>query len=45
MLGVNPIYSAPWDLGFQNAFANVPVTVHLGSHADETGGSVELAYQ
>jgi MoCo/4Fe-4S cofactor protein with predicted Tat translocation signal len=36
MLGVNPIYSAPSDLHFQDAFKNVPVTVHLGTHADET---------
>lgn len=37
MLGVNPIYSAPWDLGFRDAFANVPVTAQLASHVDETG--------
>jgi MoCo/4Fe-4S cofactor protein with predicted Tat translocation signal len=37
ILGVNPIYSAPADLYFQDAFAKVPVTVHLGSHVDETG--------
>jgi MoCo/4Fe-4S cofactor protein with predicted Tat translocation signal len=37
ILGVNPIYSAPWDLGFRDAFANVPVTVQLASHVDETG--------
>jgi MoCo/4Fe-4S cofactor protein with predicted Tat translocation signal len=37
MLGVNPIYSAPWDLGFRDAFENVPVTVQLGAHVDETG--------
>src|SRR6202034_4005850 len=37
ILGVNPIYSAPSDLLFQDAFAKVPVTVHLGSHVDETG--------
>src|ERR1700723_2629726 len=37
ILGVNPIYSAPSDLYFQDAFAKVPVTVHLGSHVDETG--------
>ena len=37
MLGVNPIYSAPWDLGFRDAFDNVPVTVQLASHVDETG--------
>ncbi|WP_263366773.1 TAT-variant-translocated molybdopterin oxidoreductase [Edaphobacter bradus] len=37
ILGVNPIYSAPGDLGFESAFDKVPVTVHLGSHVDETG--------
>jgi molybdopterin-containing oxidoreductase family iron-sulfur binding subunit len=37
MLGVNPIYSAPADLNFADAFAKVPVTVHLGTHLDETG--------
>ncbi len=37
ILGVNPIYSAPTDLQFPEAFAKVPVTVHLGSHVDETG--------
>jgi MoCo/4Fe-4S cofactor protein with predicted Tat translocation signal len=37
ILGVNPIYSAPSDLHFQDAFAKVPVTAHLGSHVDETG--------
>ena len=37
MLGINPIYSAPWELGFRDAFENVPVTVQLASHVDETG--------
>jgi molybdopterin-containing oxidoreductase family iron-sulfur binding subunit len=37
MMGVNPIYTAPADLEFAAAFAKVPVTVHLGSHVDETG--------
>ncbi len=37
MLGVNPIYSAPADLNFPEAFDKVPNTVHLGSHVDETG--------
>ncbi len=37
ILGVNPIYTAPSDLHFQDAFAKIPVTVHLGSHVDETG--------
>jgi len=37
MLGVNPLYNAPADLEFTTAFNNVPMTVHLGSHLDETG--------
>ncbi len=37
MLGVNPIYSAPADLNFLDAFNKVPTTVHLGNHVDETG--------
>ncbi len=37
MMGVNPLYSAPADLNFLEAFNKVPVTVHLGSHVDETG--------
>jgi molybdopterin-containing oxidoreductase family iron-sulfur binding subunit len=37
MLGVNPIYNAPADLAFADAFKKVPVAVHLGSHVDETG--------
>ncbi len=37
MLGGNPIYSAPLDLGFGDALGHVPYTVHMGLHADETG--------
>jgi molybdopterin-containing oxidoreductase family iron-sulfur binding subunit len=37
MLGTNPLYNAPADLDFQAAFNKVPVTVHLGTHLDETG--------
>ncbi|MGI4828018.1 MAG: TAT-variant-translocated molybdopterin oxidoreductase [Janthinobacterium lividum] len=37
MLGTNPLYNAPVDLNFPEAFNNVPNTVHLGSHVDETG--------
>src|ERR1700760_3612367 len=37
ILGVNPIYSAPSDLQFPDAFAKVPVTGHLGNYVDETG--------
>ncbi len=37
MLGTNPLYNAPADLNFAEAFNSVPNTVHLGSHVDETG--------
>jgi MoCo/4Fe-4S cofactor protein with predicted Tat translocation signal len=37
MLGINPIYAAPADLNFLDAFNKVPNTVHLGNHVDETG--------
>jgi molybdopterin-containing oxidoreductase family iron-sulfur binding subunit len=37
MLGTNPLYNAPADFEFANAFPKVPFTVHLGSHLDETG--------
>ena len=37
ILNVNPIYNAPADLGFSEAFNKVGTVVHLGSHVDETG--------
>jgi MoCo/4Fe-4S cofactor protein with predicted Tat translocation signal len=37
ILGVNPIYTAPKDLGFEDAFNKVPTSVHLGQYVDETG--------
>ena len=37
MLGVNPVYSAPADLEMAAVLAKIPVTVHLGTHVDETG--------
>ena len=37
MLGTNPLYNAPADLNFLDAFNKVPNAVHLGSHVDETG--------
>ena len=36
MLGGNPVYDAPADLGFEAALAKVPFTVHVSSHDDET---------
>jgi molybdopterin-containing oxidoreductase family iron-sulfur binding subunit len=37
VLGSNPAYAAPGDLGFAEAMGQVPTVIHLGSHRDETG--------
>ncbi len=37
ILNGNPIYDAPADLGFADAFGKVNTVAHLGSHVDETG--------
>jgi molybdopterin-containing oxidoreductase family iron-sulfur binding subunit len=37
ILNSNPIYSAPADLGFADAFNKAKLVAHLGSHLDETG--------
>ena len=36
IIGSNPVYTAPADLGFAGLLGQVPFTVHLGGHADET---------
>ncbi|HYC00932.1 MAG TPA: TAT-variant-translocated molybdopterin oxidoreductase [Candidatus Limnocylindrales bacterium] len=36
MLGGNPVYDAPADLGFGGALEKLPFTLHLSSHQDET---------
>lgn len=36
MIGTNPVYSLSPELGFVDALANVPTTIHLGHHVDET---------
>ena len=36
IVGGNPVYSAPPDLGFTDALAKVPLRAHLSSHNDET---------
>jgi molybdopterin-containing oxidoreductase family iron-sulfur binding subunit len=41
LLGGNPVYDAPGDLGFDAALAAVPVTVHLALALDETSRSVD----
>ncbi len=37
MLNSNPVYDAPADLEFKTALGKAKVSVHLGSHIDETG--------
>ncbi len=37
ILNANPVYTAPVDLHFEQALANVKMTAHLGSHLNETG--------
>jgi len=36
ILNVNPIYSAPVELGFADAFNRAKIVAHLGTHYDET---------
>src|SRR5690606_22460800 len=38
-LGGNPVFDAPVDVGFADALATVPNTVHLSSHVDETSSA------
>jgi MoCo/4Fe-4S cofactor protein with predicted Tat translocation signal len=37
ILNANPIYSAPADLDFADAFNKAKIVAHLGAHVDETG--------
>jgi molybdopterin-containing oxidoreductase family iron-sulfur binding subunit len=37
ILNANPIYNAPADLDFLDAFNKANIVAHLGSHQDETG--------
>ncbi|HTW80312.1 MAG TPA: TAT-variant-translocated molybdopterin oxidoreductase [Terracidiphilus sp.] len=37
ILNANPIYDAPADLSFADAFNRANIVAHLGSHVDETG--------
>jgi molybdopterin-containing oxidoreductase family iron-sulfur binding subunit len=49
MLGGNPVYNAPADLGFAAALAKVSQSVHLSLHEDETSSAstwhVPLAHE
>src|SRR5690625_5929767 len=40
MIGTNPVYSLPPELGFADALANVGASIHLGVHVDETARAV-----
>ena len=37
VMGSNPAYAAPRDLGFEAALKKVPFTAHVGTYDDETG--------
>jgi molybdopterin-containing oxidoreductase family iron-sulfur binding subunit len=37
IIGSNPVYSAPGDLGFAELLSSVPMRMHAGLHFDETG--------
>ncbi len=37
IVGANPVFTAPADLGFADAMARAGTTVHLGEQIDETG--------
>ncbi|MBX3130886.1 MAG: TAT-variant-translocated molybdopterin oxidoreductase [Polyangiaceae bacterium] len=37
VLGANPVYTAPQDLGFAAAYAKVQTRIHVGTYHDETG--------
>ena len=41
MLGGNPVYSTPTDLGFGSALDNVEHTIHFGLYANETAQQCE----
>lgn len=41
MLGTNPLYNAPNDLGFEEAFQQVTHTIHQNLYYDETGRECE----
>ena len=43
ILGGNPVYTAPADIPFAQALANVPFTVHLGTSSRRNFRSLQLA--
>ena len=45
ILGSNPAFDAPADAEFASALAQVPTSVHLSTHLDETSSRCDLAHQ
>ena len=41
MLGVNPVYDAPGDLGFSEHLEQVPFKIHANTYADETAAHAD----
>jgi molybdopterin-containing oxidoreductase family iron-sulfur binding subunit len=39
VLDANPVYAAPADLHFAELYRRVPLTIHAGTHADETAAA------
>ena len=39
ILGVNPAYDAPGDVGLAAAIERTPVSIHVGTHGDETAAA------
>ena len=41
ILSSNPVYDAPADLGMEQLLKKAPLSIHLGTHLDETGRSCQ----
>ncbi len=39
MFGVNPVYDAPGDIAFADALRRVSLSIHVGTHPDETAAA------
>ena len=39
MFGVNPVYDAPGDIPFADALKRIPLSIHVGTHGDETAAA------
>ncbi len=41
IIGVNPVFTSPADVDFKKALERVSLTVHMGSHSDETAAECD----